>query len=148
MGRKATPQMAPRGACLLAIALVAVAVPAKSVDDVVPEEAMIEPEEAMIEQGSGVAPVAAGLAAGSGASCTDFQPPAPDAQGIDYWYDSNGSYYSCEWYGTNPNYCSFYGSGYGNFGKDADQACCVCGGGVTAGAAEVDSDFGFLLASE
>jgi hypothetical protein len=54
-------------------------------------------------------------------SCSD------DPEG---WYDSDGERYSCEWYASNSNSCANYGDGYANFGKTANQACCVCGGGA------------------
>ena len=46
------------------------------------------------------------------------------------WYDSGGTDYTCSWYGSNSNYCGSYGNSYTNFGYTANQACCVCGGGI------------------
>ena len=46
------------------------------------------------------------------------------------WYDIDGPTYSCSWYAQGSN-CASYGNSYANFGKTANQACCVCGGGVT-----------------
>ncbi len=45
------------------------------------------------------------------------------------WYDSDGPQFNCNWYASDPRYCSYYGSYYKNFDKTANQACCVCGGG-------------------
>lgn len=49
----------------------------------------------------------------------------------DWWYDSGGPSYNCEWYEDNPQSCGTYGANddYENFGLVAQQACCVCGGG-------------------
>jgi len=44
------------------------------------------------------------------------------------WYDIDGPTYSCSWYAQGSN-CATYGNSYANFGKTANQACCVCGGG-------------------
>ena len=46
------------------------------------------------------------------------------------WYDIDGPTYSCSWYAQGSN-CATFGNSYANFGKTANQACCVCGGGVT-----------------
>jgi hypothetical protein len=61
---------------------------------------------------------------GNGNTCVDS--PAG-------WYDSDGPTFTCQWYKEN-NYCDSFGSTneYTNFGKNAKQACCVCGGGSTA----------------
>ena len=45
------------------------------------------------------------------------------------WYDSDGPFFDCEWYSYH-NRCSTYGNSYENMGKVANQACCVCGGGI------------------
>ncbi len=52
--------------------------------------------------------------------CTDL----PNA-----WYDIYGD--NCAWYAAGTN-CKDYGSQNKNFGKTANQACCVCGGGSSA----------------
>lgn len=44
------------------------------------------------------------------------------------WYDSDGPTFSCAWYASGSN-CASWGNGYENFGKTANEACCVCGGG-------------------
>lgn len=46
----------------------------------------------------------------------------------DYWHDSDGSFYDCDWYASSKR-CELYGQLYANFGKTANQACCDCGGG-------------------
>jgi len=48
------------------------------------------------------------------------------------WHDSDGSYYNCEWYGE-ANRCANYGDGHRNRGKNANEACCACGGGNSGG---------------
>ena len=45
------------------------------------------------------------------------------------WVDSDGD--SCEWY-AQPDACEDYGNGFANFGKTANEACCVCGGGTNS----------------
>jgi hypothetical protein len=45
------------------------------------------------------------------------------------WYDSDGPYFDCDWYGSSSTFCSSYGNSYENFGFTANQACCACGGG-------------------
>ena len=48
------------------------------------------------------------------------------------WYDSDGPDYDCNYYAQGDN-CAMYGNQYENMGKTANQACCVCGGGVKTG---------------
>ena len=57
---------------------------------------------------------------GGSSTCTD----SPSG-----WYDIDGPTYSCEWYALGTR-CTNYGNRYGNFGKTANKACCVCGGGT------------------
>lgn len=45
------------------------------------------------------------------------------------WYDSDGPKFNCEWY-ANENFCEKYGHLYRNKEKVANEACCVCGGGI------------------
>lgn len=51
------------------------------------------------------------------------------------WYDKDGSPYDCDWYvqyNSSYNACYQYGNQiYENFGMDASEACCICGGGDT-----------------
>ena len=54
------------------------------------------------------------------------------------WHDSDGPKYNCAWYSIG-NRCQRYGDGYANRGKTANQACCVCGGGVKIGKSESPS---------
>merc|ERR1711865_977139 len=46
------------------------------------------------------------------------------------WYDADGEYYDCEWYGSYESYCDWYGDDYASEmdGITASQACCTCGG--------------------
>lgn len=43
------------------------------------------------------------------------------------WYDIEGD--NCEWYSQIANACRRHGDDYINFGKTANIACCICGGG-------------------
>ena len=65
-----------------------------------------------------------GTEGGNGNTCVDS--PAG-------WYDSDGPTFTCQWYKEKDN-CDSFGSTnkYSNFGKNAKQACCACGGGSTA----------------
>jgi len=47
------------------------------------------------------------------------------------WYDSDGPDYDCAWYESFG--CPDYGDTYSNFGYNAQEACCACGGGSTGG---------------
>lgn len=48
------------------------------------------------------------------------------------WYDNDGPDYNCAWYGAGKSRCTSYGNSYANFGRTANEACCVCGGGVSS----------------
>ena len=37
------------------------------------------------------------------------------------WYDRDGPTYNCAWYASDPNYCSWFGNNYENFGLTANQ---------------------------
>jgi len=58
--------------------------------------------------------------------CADY---APD-EGL--WYDPLGEAYGCEWYASDDGeHCGEFASVQNpNFGRTANEACCVCGGGV------------------
>merc|ERR1711976_22891 len=60
-------------------------------------------------------------------------PPVPSTPSCvdspENWHDSDGPAFNCQWYGDN-GYCVEYGDMYKNFGKTANEACCVCGGGI------------------
>ena len=45
------------------------------------------------------------------------------------WHDVNGIFFDCDWYGDGVDRCSNFGDLHEYFGKTANQACCVCGGG-------------------
>jgi hypothetical protein len=47
------------------------------------------------------------------------------------WYDSTGD--GCSWYSAESNHCEDYGSQY-----RANNACCVCGGGLSEAPAQAD----------
>ena len=49
------------------------------------------------------------------------------------WFDQGGPAFGCEWYGTVDSRCAEFGASLRNFGKVANQVCCVCGGGDAAG---------------
>mmetsp|Transcript_5404 Transcript_5404/g.10298 ORF Transcript_5404/g.10298 Transcript_5404/m.10298 type:complete len:165 (-) Transcript_5404:1283-1777(-) len=60
------------------------------------------------------------------------------------WVDSFGD--SCKWYELDEfsnERCSFDGNDVGPDGQNANEACCVCGGGTTT--CEDDLDFTFVL---
>ena len=48
------------------------------------------------------------------------------------WYDSDGPEFNCNYYAQGNN-CAVYGDSFENMNKTANQACCVCGGGVKMG---------------
>lgn len=61
--------------------------------------------------------------------CGDYVP-----DGEDKWYDSLGDAYDCDWYATDSDlYCGTFADDTSNFGMTANEACCVCGGGVNPG---------------
>lgn len=49
------------------------------------------------------------------------------------WYDEGGPTYNCAWYAAAPDRCAIWGRSYRNFGKVADEVCCVCGAGERPG---------------
>ena len=65
---------------------------------------------------------------GGTGDCEDF---GDGAGGV--WYDSDGPVYDCAWYEAQG--CPDYGDTYANFGYNALEACCACGGGTTGGGA-------------
>jgi subtilisin family serine protease len=46
-----------------------------------------------------------------------------------YWHDPDGETFTCQWYAYNDN-CEHFGETFTNYGYTANQACCMCGGGV------------------
>lgn len=46
------------------------------------------------------------------------------------WHDSDGEDFDCIWYALDNN-CASFGHDFANNGLTANQACCVCGGGVS-----------------
>merc|ERR1712028_173934 len=63
------------------------------------------------------------------------------------WFDADGEYYDCEWYGSYESYCDWYGDDYASEldGITASQACCTCGGGSTADHGDSGSGSDLLL---
>merc|ERR1712038_481354 len=61
---------------------------------------------------------------GCGGGCYDLR-----VNGDEAWYDGGGSTFDCSWYEAGPDRCAMYGARFENFGKVANEACCVCGGG-------------------
>lgn len=60
-------------------------------------------------------------------------PTLPCSDSYENWYDVDGPQYDCDWYASNNN-CAIYGDLYANplfGGTTANQACCVCGGGLS-----------------
>ena len=58
---------------------------------------------------------------GGGEKCEDYV-PSKQAK----WFDSDGSFYDCDWYASHASFCDQYGNRLENFGKTAQEACCVC----------------------
>jgi len=75
---------------------------------------------------------------------------AAQADGEDspmYWYDFMGR--NCEWYGLDAvNYCTNYGNNYMNFGKTANSACNICGGGDRSAEQQDDVNLDNVLENE
>lgn len=64
--------------------------------------------------------------------CVDIRPSAHGFPSEDVWYDPRGPIYDCWWYehGGMLQAGGCLGAG-ANFGHNAEQACCACGGGST-----------------
>jgi len=60
-------------------------------------------------------------------SCADYVPESEDK-----WYDPLGALYDCAWYALDGGeHCGAFASVQDpTFGRTANEACCVCGGGV------------------
>lgn len=62
-------------------------------------------------------------------------PPTPSPTSCvdspENWHDIDGPEYNCAWYAQGNN-CNDYGDLFENFGSTANEACCVCGGGIGA----------------
>jgi len=63
------------------------------------------------------------------ANPTPSPTPPPTCGDEPQWHDSDGVTFGCEWYAQKTN-CAVYGDNYENYGKTANAACCVCGGGA------------------
>lgn len=61
-------------------------------------------------------------------TCASTECPNSCVNSPENWYDSDGETFNCEWYAQDNN-CAAYGDMFENFGKTANEACCVCGGG-------------------
>jgi hypothetical protein len=61
----------------------------------------------------------------------------PDATCLDVpgWHDSDGAEFGCAFYDDTKNACKDYGDTFKNQGLVANEACCGCGGGCSAGIA-------------
>ena len=55
--------------------------------------------------------------------------PTLECFDVNNWYDSDGPGFDCTWYSAEDYYCTNYGHLFENFGKTANEACCICGGG-------------------
>ena len=53
-----------------------------------------------------------------------------ECEDVEGWHDSDGN--DCKWYTEDDN-CDDHGSRHENDGHTANEACCVCGGGITGG---------------
>ncbi len=64
--------------------------------------------------------------------------PPPCADSPVGWHDGDGTEFNCGWYGIG-NRCTLYGNDYpGTDGKTANEACCACGGGISASPPNVE----------
>jgi len=71
-------------------------------------------------------------------ACLDLGAPTVTGE----WHDIDGDYFNCQWYADNIGYgfCNPSTAAlYANFGVDATQACCACGGGYEG---EFDAGYG------
>lgn len=71
-----------------------------------------------------------------GGGTTTSEPPVPpvprppeECTDVPGWYDSDGADFDCAFYAEEGN-CATFGYGFENFGYTANEACCVCGGGI------------------
>ena len=60
-------------------------------------------------------------------SSTEVVAQTTVCQDIANWVDSTGE--GCNWYGSKPNLCDYFGDCCEESGYIANTACCVCGGG-------------------
>ena len=72
---------------------------------------------------------------GGGSSDTDSPTPSP-SPGVcfddpDNWHQRLSTNFDCEWFASRQNRCNSFGSFSGTDGKNANEACCVCGGGTS-----------------
>lgn len=72
---------------------------------------------------------------GGGSSNTDSPTPSP-SPGVcfddpDNWHQRLSTNFDCEWFASRQNRCNLFGSFAGTDGKNANEACCVCGGGTS-----------------
>merc|ERR1719162_2969696 len=100
-----------------------------------------------MDSGSGSSSTSTGSGSGSddnvyGETCVDVK----QSDGTE-WFDADGEYYDCEWYGSYESYCDWYGDDYASEldGITASQACCTCGGGSTADHGDSGSGSDLLL---
>merc|ERR1712028_99392 len=100
-----------------------------------------------MDSGSGSSSTSTGSGSGSddnvyGETCVDVK----QSDGTE-WFDADGEYYDCEWYGSYESYCDWYGDDYASEldGITASQACCTCGGGSTANHGDSGSGSDLLL---
>ena len=49
------------------------------------------------------------------------------------FYDKDGTKYNCRWYEEEEDRCDGFGASYAHAGITANDACCVCGGGIRSG---------------
>ena len=67
--------------------------------------------------------------------------PTLECFDVNNWYDSDGPGFDCTWYSAEDYYCTNYGHLFENFGKTANEACCICGGGSHSSDAPSTSPF-------
>merc|ERR1711865_582821 len=99
--------------------------------------------------GSGSGSSSTSTGSGSGSDDNVYGETCVDVKQSDRteWFDADGGYYDCEWYGSYESYCDWYGDDYASEldGITASQACCTCGGGSTADHGDSGSGSDLLL---
>lgn len=75
---------------------------------------------------------------GGGSSNTDSPTPSPTlspsdvcVDNPDNWNQRLSTNFNCEWFASRQNRCNLFGSSPGTDSKNANEACCVCGGGTS-----------------
>jgi len=71
---------------------------------------------------------------GGGSSKTDSPTSSPSDvcfDNPDNWHQRFARTFNCEWFASRRSRCNLFGSSPGTDSKNANEACCVCGGGTS-----------------